>query len=149
MLAWLDHRRTTRKRRYEVESTRIARFESIMNRPVVLLEAHLSGALGERISYRRRLKRRERRNAMRFRAWIILRTSRWVPLNGVSSGRECGCHHPGRRASNLDARSDARSAALDRTVRKAGATRHPGLTLPRLIRLVNRRWRAISPRKTR
>ena len=28
MLAWLDHRRSHRKRRYEVESTRIERFES-------------------------------------------------------------------------------------------------------------------------
>ena len=72
MLTWLDHRRTHRQRRYEVENSRIERFEERMNAACEvdadMLEArdlspeHWENALNH---YRRRLKRRERRNAMR------------------------------------------------------------------------------------
>ena len=72
MLAWLDHRRTHRQRRYEVENSRIARFEKRMNKACEvdadMLQArdlspeHWENALNH---YRRRLKRRARRNAMR------------------------------------------------------------------------------------
>ena len=72
MLAWLDHRRTHRQRRYEAETARIESFEKRMNAACevdadMLQARDLSPEHWERALnlYRRRLKRRTRRNAMR------------------------------------------------------------------------------------
>jgi putative monovalent cation/proton antiporter len=72
LLAWLNHRHKRRQRRYEVETARIERFEKRMHKAskvdADLLEARdLSPEQWEDAlnHYRRRLKRRARRNAMR------------------------------------------------------------------------------------
>ena len=143
MLAWLDHRRSHRKRRYEVESTRIERFEKRMNEACEvdadMLEArnlspeHWVNALNH---YRRRLKRRERRNAMRGSDYFASEPLGpregsvivWAGMRGaitLAAAQTISTHAP-MRALLL-------SIAL---FIAAGALVIQGLTLPALIRIV-------------
>ena len=145
MLAWLDHRRTHRKRRYEVESTRIERFEKRMNEACEvdadMLEArNLSPERWENAlaHYRRRLKRRERRNAMRGSDLDYFASEPlgpregsvivWAGMRGaitLAAAQTISTHAP-MRAFLL-------SIALFIAV---GALVIQGLTLPALIRIV-------------
>ena len=145
MLAWLDHRRTHRQRRYEAEVARIERFEKRMHKASevdadMLQARNLSPERWEDAlnHYRRRLKRRARRNAMRGsdldyfeneplgprESSVIV----WAGMRGaitLAAAQTISTHAPMR--------------ALLLTIAlfiAAGALVIQGLTLPGLIRLV-------------
>ena len=145
MLAWLDHRRSHRKRRYEVESTRIERFEKRMNEACEvdadMLEArnlspeHWANALNH---YRRRLKRRERRNAMRGSDLDYFASEPLGPREGsviVWAGMRGAITLAA--AQTISTHAPMRSLLLSIALFiAAGALVIQGLTLPALIRIV-------------
>ena len=145
MLAWLDHRRSHRKRRYEVESTRIERFEKRMNEACEvdadMLEArnlspeHWANALNH---YRRRLKRRERRNVMRGSDLDYFASEPLGPREGsviVWAGMRGAITLAA--AQTISTHAPMRSLLLSIALFiAAGALVIQGLTLPALIRLV-------------
>lgn len=145
MLAWLDHRRSYRKRRYEVESTRIERFEKRMNEACEvdadMLEArnlspeHWANALNH---YRRRLKRRERRNAMRGSDLDYFASEPLGPREGsviVWAGMRGAITLAA--AQTISTHAPMRSLLLSIALFiAAGALVIQGLTLPALIRIV-------------
>jgi len=145
MLAWLDHRRTHRQRRYEVENSRIARFEKRMNEACEvdadMLEArnlspeHWEDALNH---YRRRLKRRARRNAMRGSDLDYFENEPLGPREG-SVIVWAGMRGAITLAAAQTISTHAPMRALLLTIAlfiAAGALVIQGLTLPGLIRLV-------------
>ena len=145
MLAWLDHRRTHRQRRYEVESSRIARFEKRMNKACEvdadMLEArdlspeHWEDALHH---YRRRLKRRARRNAMRGSDLDYFANEPLGPREGsviVWAGMRGAITLAA--AQTISTHAPARALLLTIALFiAAGALIIQGLTLPGLIRIV-------------
>ena len=145
MLAWLDHRRTHRKRRYEVESTRIARFEKRMNEACEvdadMLEArNLSPEQWARAltHYRGRLKRRERRNAIRGSDLDYFENEPLGPREGsviVWAGMRGAITLAA--AQTISTHAPMRSLLLSIALFiAAGALVIQGLTLPALIRIV-------------
>jgi len=145
MLAWLDHRRTHRQRRYEVENSRIARFEKRMNEACEvdadMLQArnlspeHWENALNH---YRRRLKRRERRNAMRGSDLDYFANEPLGPREGsviVWAGMRGAITLAA--AQTISTHAPARALLLTIALFiAAGALIIQGLTLPGLIRIV-------------
>ena len=145
MLAWLDHRRTHRQRRYEVENSRIARFEKRMNKACEvdadMLEArdlspeHWEDALNH---YRRRLKRRARRNAMRGSDLDYFANEPLGPREGsviVWAGMRGAITLAA--AQTISTHAPARALLLTIALFiAAGALIIQGLTLPGLIRIV-------------
>ena len=145
MLTWLDHRRTHRQRRFEVEASRIERFEKRMNTACEvdadMLEArNLSpeqwGKALDR--FRRRLMRRERRNAMRGSDLDYFENEPlgpregsvivWAGMRGaitLAAAQTISTHAPMRALLLMIALFIA-----------AGALIIQGLTLPALIRVV-------------
>ena len=145
MLAWLDHRRTHRQRRYEAETARIERFEKRMNAAcevdVEMLEArdlspeHWESALNH---YRRRLKRRERRNAKRGSDLDYFANEPLGPREG-SVIVWAGMRGAITLAAAQTISTQAPMRALLLTIAlfiAAGALVIQGLTLPGLIRIV-------------
>ena len=145
MLAWLDHRRTHRQRRYEVESSRIARFEKRMNKACEvdadMLEArdlspeHWENALNH---YRRRLKRRERRNAMRGSDLDYFANEPLGPREGsviVWAGMRGAITLAAAQTISTHAPMRALLLSIALFI-AAGALIIQGLTLPGLIRIV-------------
>jgi len=145
MLAWLDHRRSHRKRRYEVESTRIERFEKRMNEACEvdadMLEArnlspeHWVNALNH---YRRRLKRRERRNAMRGSDLDYFASEPLGPREGsviVWAGMRGAITLAAAQTISTHAPMRALLLSIALFI-AAGALVIQGLTLPALIRIV-------------
>ena len=145
MLTWLDHRRTHRQRRFEVEASRIERFEKRMNTACevdadMLQARDLSpeqwGKALNRL--RRRLQQRERRNAKRGsdldyfaneplgprEGSVIV----WAGMRGaitLAAAQTISTHAPMRALLLMIALFIA-----------AGALIIQGLTLPALIRIV-------------
>ena len=145
MLTWLDHRRTHRQRRFEVETSRIERFEKRMNLACevdadMLQARDLSpeqwGKALNRL--RRRLQQRERRNAKRGsdldyfaneplgprEGSVIV----WAGMRGaitLAAAQTISTHAPMRALLLMIALFIA-----------AGALIIQGLTLPALIRIV-------------
>ena len=145
MLAWLDHRRTHRQRRYEAEVARIERFEKRMNKACKvdadMLEArdlspeHWENALHH---YRRRLKRRARRNAMRGSDLDYFANEPLGPREG-SVIVWAGMRGAITLAAAQTISTHAPMRALLLTIAlfiAAGALVIQGLTLPGLIRIV-------------
>ena len=145
MLAWLDHRRTHRQRRYEVENSRIARFEKRMHKAsevdADMLQArdlspeHWENALNH---YRRRLKRRARRNAMRGSDLDYFANEPLGPREG-SVIVWAGMRGAITLAAAQTISTHAPMRALLLTIAlfiAAGALVIQGLTLPGLIRIV-------------
>ena len=145
MLAWLDHRRSHRKRRYEVESTRIERFEKRMNEACEvdadMLKArnlspeHWANALNH---YRRRLKRRERRNAMRGSDLDYFASEPLGPREGsviVWAGMRGAITLAAAQTISTHAPMRALLLSIALFI-AAGALVIQGLTLPALIRIV-------------
>ena len=145
MLAWLDHRRTHRQRRYEVENSRIARFEKRMNKACEvdadMLEArdlspeHWENALNH---YRRRLKRRERRNAMRGSDLDYFANEPLGPREGsviVWAGMRGAITLAAAQTISTHAPMRALLLSIALFI-AAGALIIQGLTLPGLIRIV-------------
>ena len=145
MLAWLDHRRTHRQRRYEAEVARIERFEKRMNKACKvdadMLEArdlspeHWENALNH---YRRRLKRRARRNAMRGSDLDYFENEPLGPREG-SVIVWAGMRGAITLAAAQTISTHAPMRALLLTIAlfiAAGALVIQGLTLPGLIRIV-------------
>ena len=145
MLAWLDHRRTHRQRRYEAETARIERFDKRMNAAcevdVEMLEARdLSPEHWERAlnHYRRRLKRRERRNAKRGSDLDYFANEPLGPREG-SVIVWAGMRGAITLAAAQTISTHAPMRALLLTIAlfiAAGALVIQGLTLPGLIRIV-------------
>ena len=145
MLAWLDHRRTHRQRRYEAETARIERFEKRMNAAcevdTEMLEARdLSPEHWERAlnHYRRRLKRRERRNAKRGSDLDYFANEPLGPREG-SVIVWAGMRGAITLAAAQTISTHAPMRALLLTIAlfiAAGALVIQGLTLPGLIRIV-------------
>ncbi|WP_314129317.1 sodium:proton antiporter [Schaalia odontolytica] len=145
MLAWLDHRRTHRQRRYEAETARIERFDKRMNAAcevdTEMLEArdlspeHWEKALNH---YRRRLKRRERRNAKRGSDLDYFANEPLGPREG-SVIVWAGMRGAITLAAAQTISTHAPMRALLLTIAlfiAAGALVIQGLTLPGLIRIV-------------
>ena len=145
MLTWLDHRRTHRQRRYEVENSRIARFEKRMNEACEvdadMLEArdlspeHWENALNH---YRRRLKRRERRNAMRGSDLDYFANEPLGPREGsviVWAGMRGAITLAAAQTISVHAPMRALLLSIALFI-AAGALIIQGLTLPALIRIV-------------
>ena len=145
MLAWLDHRRSHRKRRYEVESTRIERFEKRMNEACEvdadmlkarnLSSEHWANALNH---YRRRLKRRERRNAMRGSDLDYFASEPLGPREGsviVWAGMRGAITLAAAQTISTHAPMRALLLSIALFI-AAGALVIQGLTLPALIRIV-------------
>lgn len=145
MLTWLDHRRTHRQRRYEVENSRIARFEKRMNEACEvdadMLEArdlspeHWENALNH---YRRRLKRRERRNAMRGSDLDYFANEPLGPREGsviVWAGMRGAITLAAAQTISTHAPMRALLLSIALFI-AAGALIIQGLTLPGLIRIV-------------
>ena len=145
MLTWLDHRRTHRQRRFEVEASRIERFEKRMN---IACEVDADMLQARDLSpeqwgkalnrLRRRLQQRERRNAMRGsdldyfaneplgprEGSVIV----WAGMRGaitLAAAQTISTHAPMRALLLMIALFIA-----------AGALIIQGLTLPALIRIV-------------
>lgn len=145
MLTWLDHRRTHRQRRFEVEASRIERFEKRMN---IACEVDADMLQARDLSpeqwgkalnrLRRRLQQRERRNAKRGsdldyfaneplgprEGSIIV----WAGMRGaitLAAAQTISTHAPMRALLLMIALFIA-----------AGALIIQGLTLPALIRIV-------------
>ena len=145
MLAWLDHRRTHRQRRYEAETARIERFDKRMNAAcevdTEMLEARdLSPEHWERAlnHYRRRLKRRERRNAKRGSDLDYFANEPLGPREG-SVIVWAGMRGAITLAAAQTISTHAPMRALLLTIAlfiAAGALVIQGLTLPGLIRIV-------------
>ena len=145
MLTWLDHRRTHRQRRYEVENSRIARFEKRMNEACEvdadMLEARdLSPEQWERalIHYRRRLKRRERRNAIRGSDLDYFANEPLGPREGsviVWAGMRGAITLAAAQTISTHAPMRALLLSIALFI-AAGALIIQGLTLPALIRIV-------------
>ena len=145
MLTWLDHRRTHRQRRYEVENSRIARFEKRMNEACEvdadMLEArdlspeHWENALNH---YRRRLKRRERRNAIRGSDLDYFANEPLGPREGsviVWAGMRGAITLAAAQTISTHAPMRALLLSIALFI-AAGALIIQGLTLPALIRIV-------------
>ena len=145
MLTWLDHRRTHRQRRYEVENSRIARFEKRMNEACEvdadMLEArNLSPKQWERalIHYRGRLKRRERRNAIRGSDLDYFENEPLGPREGsviVWAGMRGAITLAAAQTISVHAPMRALLLSIALFI-AAGALIIQGLTLPGLIRIV-------------
>ena len=145
MLTWLDHRRTHRQRRYEVENSRIARFEKRMNAACEvdadMLEArNLSPEQWERalIHYRGRLKRRERRNAIRGSDLDYFANEPLGPREGsviVWAGMRGAITLAAAQTISTHAPMRALLLSIALFI-AAGALIIQGLTLPGLIRIV-------------
>ena len=134
MLAWLDHRRKHRQRRYDAENESIERFEKRMNAAcevdAEMLEArdlspeHWDKAIKH---YRRRLDSRQRRNALRGTDLDYFANE---PLARARQRHRVGGHargdHPGGRADDLGIRSAATAPAHDCPVRRSRCPHHPG-----------------------
>ena len=145
MLTWLDHRRTHRQRRFEVEASRIERFEKRMN---IACEVDADMLQARDLSpeqwgkalnrLRRRLQQRERRNAKRGsdldyfaneplgprEGSVIV----WAGMRGaitLAAAQTISTHAPMRALLLMIALFIA-----------AGALIIQGLTLPALIRIV-------------
>ena len=140
MLAWLDHRRS-----HEVESTRIERFEKRMNEACEvdadMLKArnlspeHWANALNH---YRRRLKRRERRNAMRGSDLDYFASEPLGPREGsviVWAGMRGAITLAAAQTISTHAPMRALLLSIALFI-AAGALVIQGLTLPALIRIV-------------
>lgn len=145
MLTWLDHRRTHRQRRYEVENSRIERFEERMNAACEvdadMLEArdlspeHWENALNH---YRRRLKRRERRNAIRGSDLDYFANEPLGPREGsviVWAGMRGAITLAAAQTISTHAPMRALLLSIALFI-AAGALIIQGLTLPGLIRIV-------------
>ena len=145
MLTWLDHRRTHRQRRFEVEASRIERFEKRMN---IACEVDADMLQARDLSpeqwgkalnrLRRRLMRRERRNAMRGSDLDYFENEPlgpregsvivWAGMRGaitLAAAQTISTHAPMRALLLMIALFIA-----------AGALIIQGLTLPALIRVV-------------
>ena len=145
MLTWLDHRRTHRQRRFEVEASRIERFEKRMN---IACEVDADMLQARDLSpeqwgkalnrLRRRLQQRERRNAKRGSDLDYFANEPLGPREGsviVWAGM--------RGAITLAAAQTISNHAPMRALLlmialfiAAGALIIQGLTLPALIRIV-------------
>ena len=145
MLAWLDHRYKRRQRRYDAEAARIERFEKRMHEAsevdADMLEArdlspeHWENALAH---YRRRLKRRARRNAMRGSDLDYFENEPLGPREG-SVIVWAGMRGAITLAAAQTISTHAPMRALLLTIAlfiAAGALIIQGLTLPALIRVV-------------
>ena len=145
MLAWLDHRHKRRQRRYEAEAARIERFEKRMHKAsevdADMLQArdlspeHWENALN---LYRRRLKRRARRNAMRGSDLDYFENEPLGPREG-SVIVWAGMRGAITLAAAQTISTHAPMRALLLTIAlfiAAGALVIQGLTLPGLIRIV-------------
>ena len=145
MLAWLDHRHKRRQRRYEAEAARIERFEKRMHKAsevdADMLEARdLSPERWEEAlnHYRRRLKRRARRNAMRGSDLDYFENEPLGPREG-SVIVWAGMRGAITLAAAQTISTHAPMRALLLTIAlfiAAGALIIQGLTLPGLIRIV-------------
>lgn len=145
MLAWLDHRRTHRQRRYDAETLHLERFEKRMNEACEvdadMLQArdlspeHWENALNH---YRRRLKRRARRNAMRGSDLDYFANEPLGPREGsviVWAGMRGAITLAA--AQTISTHAPARALLLTIALFiAAGALVIQGLTLPGLIRIV-------------
>ena len=145
MFTWLDHRHKRRQRRYEAETARIDRFEKRMHKAsevdADMLEArdlspeHWEDALNH---YRRRLKRRARRNAMRGSDLDYFENEPLGPREG-SVIVWAGMRGAITLAAAQTISTHAPMRALLLTIAlfiAAGALVIQGLTLPGLIRIV-------------
>ena len=145
MLAWLDHRRTHRQRRYDAETLHLERFEKRMNAACEvdadMLEArnlspeHWENALNH---YRRRLKRRERRNAMRGSDLDYFANEPLGPREGsviVWAGMRGAITLAAAQTISTHAPMRALLLSIALFI-AAGALIIQGLTLPGLIRIV-------------
>ena len=145
MFTWLDHRHKRRQRRYEAEAARIERFEKRMHEAsevdADMLEArdlspeHWDEALN---LYRRRLKRRARRNAMRGSDLDYFESEPLGPREG-SVIVWAGMRGAITLAAAQTISTHAPMRALLLTIAlfiAAGALVIQGLTLPGLIRIV-------------
>ena len=145
MFTWLDHRHKRRQRRYEAEAARIERFEKRMHKAsevdADMLEArdlspeHWEEALN---LYRRRLKRRARRNAMRGSDLDYFENEPLGPREG-SVIVWAGMRGAITLAAAQTISTHAPMRALLLTIAlfiAAGALVIQGLTLPGLIRIV-------------
>lgn len=145
MLAWLDHRHKHRQRHYEAEVVRIERFEKRMNEACEvdadMLKArdlspeHWENALNH---YRRRLKRRERRNAMRGSDLDYFENEPLGPREGsviVWAGMRGAITLAAAQTISTHAPMRALLLSIALFI-AAGALIIQGLTLPGLIRIV-------------
>lgn len=145
MLAWLDHRHKRRQRRYEAEAARIERFEKRMHEAsevdADMLEArdlspeHWENALAH---YRRRLKRRARRNAMRGSDLDYFENEPLGPREGsviVWAGMRGAITLAAAQTISTHAPMRALLLSIALFI-AAGALVIQGLTLPALIRIV-------------
>ena len=145
MLAWLDHRHKRRQRRYEAEAARIERFEKRMHEAsevdADMLEArdlspeHWENALAH---YRRRLKRRARRNAMRGSDLDYFENEPMGPREGsviVWAGMRGAITLAAAQTISTHAPMRALLLSIALFI-AAGALVIQGLTLPALIRIV-------------
>lgn len=145
MLAWLDHRHKRRQRRYDAEAARIERFEKRMHKAsevdADMLEArdlspeHWENALAH---YRRRLKRRARRNAMRGSDLDYFENEPMGPREGsviVWAGMRGAITLAAAQTISTHAPMRAFLLSIALFI-AAGALVIQGLTLPGLIRIV-------------
>ena len=145
MFTWLDHRHKRRQRRYEAEAARIERFEKRMHKAsevdADMLQARdLSPERWEDAlnHYRRRLKRRARRNAMRGSDLDYFESEPLGPREG-SVIVWAGMRGAITLAAAQTISTHAPMRALLLTIAlfiAAGALVIQGLTLPGLIRIV-------------
>ena len=145
MFTWLDHRHKRRQRRYEAEVARIERFEKRMHKAsevdADMLEARdLSPERWEEALnlYRRRLKRRARRNAMRGSDLDYFENEPLGPREGsviVWAGMRGAITLAAAQTISTHAPMRAFLLSIALFI-AAGALVIQGLTLPGLIRIV-------------
>ena len=145
MFTWLDHRHKRRQRRYEAEAARIERFEKRMHKAsevdADMLQARdLSPERWEDAlnHYRRRLKRRARRNAMRGSDLDYFESEPLGPREGsviVWAGMRGAITLAAAQTISTHAPMRAFLLTIALFI-AAGALVIQGLTLPGLIRIV-------------
>lgn len=145
MFTWLDHRHKRRQRRYEAEAARIERFEKRMHKAsevdADMLQARdLSPERWEDAlnHYRRRLKRRARRNAMRGSDLDYFESEPLGPRDGsviVWAGMRGAITLAAAQTISTHAPMRAFLLTIALFI-AAGALVIQGLTLPGLIRIV-------------
>ena len=145
MLAWLDHRHKHRQRHYEAEAARIKRFEKRMHKACevdadMLQARDLSPERWEEAlnHYRRLLKRRVRRNAMRGSDLDYFENEPLGPREGsviVWAGMRGAITLAAAQTISTHAPMRALLLSIALFI-AAGALVIQGLTLPALIRIV-------------
>ena len=145
MLAWLDHRHKHRQRHYEAEAARIERFEKRMHKACevdadMLQARDLSPERWEEAlnHYRRLLKRRVRRNAMRGSDLDYFENEPLGPREGsviVWAGMRGAITLAAAQTISTHAPMRALLLSIALFI-AAGALVIQGLTLPALIRIV-------------